>query len=358
MKRAICLGIDDYPGSANDLEKCVKDAHDWCRKLMDWGFDETTTILNDSVKRSVVLEELEKLLSRSQSGDVVVMTYSGHGTSVVDNDADETDGYDEALYLYDGVLRDDELRKVLDRTPEGVHVVVILDSCFSGTATRVCGDPSRKYRYVRTDLRSVGIPRRRRLLESEMVEVLMTACSDTEYAYEGAENGAFTGAALGLLDPNVDRTYAGFYTQLLRLLPSSAYPQTPQLEGSAENKARLMFEGYEEPSTTWSVSPSPSQEPEPEPEEPLFSKYWWVAAAFIALIFLLVIFGKAHGADVATDSVTICIRVIDPTPDAIVIEEESTSEVTMEPYDGTWEELPEELKDIIVWFPEQSDEGR
>ena len=28
-KRALCIGINDYPGTGSDLAGCVNDAHDW-----------------------------------------------------------------------------------------------------------------------------------------------------------------------------------------------------------------------------------------------------------------------------------------------------------------------------------------
>ncbi len=28
-KKALCIGINDYPGTQNDLSGCVNDANDW-----------------------------------------------------------------------------------------------------------------------------------------------------------------------------------------------------------------------------------------------------------------------------------------------------------------------------------------
>lgn len=43
----------------------------------------------------------------------LMLWYSGHGTYVKDHNGDEADGYDEALYLYDGALTDDVLGNIL-----------------------------------------------------------------------------------------------------------------------------------------------------------------------------------------------------------------------------------------------------
>src|SRR5690606_11392634 len=67
--------------------------------------------------------------------------YSGHGTQLPENIAltgvldPEQDGVDEALYVYDGELLDDEIGVLLDRLP-AENIIVIFDSCFSGAGTR------------------------------------------------------------------------------------------------------------------------------------------------------------------------------------------------------------------------------
>jgi hypothetical protein len=32
-KTALCIGINDYPGTANDLSGCINDAQDWANTL-------------------------------------------------------------------------------------------------------------------------------------------------------------------------------------------------------------------------------------------------------------------------------------------------------------------------------------
>ncbi len=33
MKKALCIGINNYPGISNDLKGCVNDANDWAELL-------------------------------------------------------------------------------------------------------------------------------------------------------------------------------------------------------------------------------------------------------------------------------------------------------------------------------------
>src|SRR3989304_1432528 len=37
-KRALCIGINDYPGTGSDLAGCVNDANDWTSVLAKRGF--------------------------------------------------------------------------------------------------------------------------------------------------------------------------------------------------------------------------------------------------------------------------------------------------------------------------------
>lgn len=117
--------------------------------LWEQGFEVRCLFDAAATKAAIRRGFVEHLVDgvRAESGDVALFYFSGHGQQVSDDaaDPDEEDGYDEALVPYDhrgtrdarGHLRDDELKvlskKVLAKTP---HLVVIVDSCHSGTITR------------------------------------------------------------------------------------------------------------------------------------------------------------------------------------------------------------------------------
>jgi hypothetical protein len=287
MKKAICAGINNYPGSSNDLQGCINDANDWSKLLQLNGF-ETKIILDKQATRKNLLDELENLIMNADAEDTVVFTYSGHGTNVIDTSGDEDDGYDEALYVYDGVLLDDALRAVIQKTKPGVHLVIISDSCFSGTVTRV--SPTGIPRYMKTDEIPPHFKLKKKLLsEEDMVEILLSGCDDDEYSYDAYINGRWSGAfstnAISVIKDKLN--YNEFFTAVRGLLPSREYPQTPQLEGSAANKNRLLFE-------TDSLIPLPDPEPgpEPEPEKSWFSKYWWIVLIIVLIVFIIYWFAK------------------------------------------------------------------
>ena len=39
MRKAVCVGINNYPGIFNDLKGCVNDAKDWSAWLQELGFE-------------------------------------------------------------------------------------------------------------------------------------------------------------------------------------------------------------------------------------------------------------------------------------------------------------------------------
>lgn len=275
MKRAVCAGINDYPGIFNDLKGCVNDANDWAALLQSLGFN-VSLMLDSQATRENVKAALRELVNETDAGDIAVFTYSGHGTQVLDADSDEGDPYDEAIYLYDGKVIDDELRIILRGIHSQATLVVIMDSCFSGTVTRIAGEKAIP-RFVPPPVSTAGrITRKPFLLpEGDMPEILISGCSDNEYSYDaefnGRPNGAMTALAIRVIKQNPAVTYHEFYAGLRALLPSQDYPQTPQLEGSDANKDRRLFEPFPVepgPEPTPEPTPSPTPEPPPAPESP------------------------------------------------------------------------------------------
>ena len=272
MKSAICIGINNYPGMSNDLKGCVNDANDWAELLNEFGFD-TKMLLDEQGTRENIKTTLRDLVMSLKPGDYGVFTYSGHGTYNLDTSGDEPDRYDEALYVYDGILLDDELRAILDDLNPKASLTFISDSCFSGTVTRVMDNVTHyaKPRFMPVAGYSPLISIQGRFLaEAEMLELLLTGCSDSEYSYDAHINGRYNGAmsryAIDAIRANPGATFEEFFTVLRQALPSQEYPQTPQLEGSEENKSRVLFVPLpvEEPEP----EPEPQPEPQPEPESP------------------------------------------------------------------------------------------
>lgn len=101
------------------------------------------------VDRAGIVAAFEQLAEDAASGDLVIITMSGHGTRQPDRDGDETDGLDEVFLPADATkakpgdsqipnaLVDDELgRMVLAIRRKGADVVFVMDSCHSGSGLR------------------------------------------------------------------------------------------------------------------------------------------------------------------------------------------------------------------------------
>merc|ERR1712070_1213878 len=90
--------------------------------------------------RGQVLKELIWLTQDAGPGDCLFFSFSGHGMQVKDVSGDETDGYDEAIFLpsieedASDIILDDELHEALcGKLPAGVQVTALIDCCHCGS---------------------------------------------------------------------------------------------------------------------------------------------------------------------------------------------------------------------------------
>jgi metacaspase-1 len=260
-RRALCVGINDYPYADNDLKGCVNDAKAWASLLKGpFGFagSDVKMLLDNQATKKNVVAALKDLLAGARPGDVIVFTNSSHGSYRADKDGDE-EKYDELLCPYDiddNDITDDELRELIAGVKDGVRLTVILDNCFSGTATRAADRPTpddRRRRFLNPSLRGLPVldnpftarsKVRTKYPESNMREVLLSGCSDREYSYdaliEGTYHGAMTYYALQAIKAARNKlTYQQLHDALKGLITD--YPQSPQLEGKGANKGRQIF---------------------------------------------------------------------------------------------------------------------
>lgn len=147
-KRALLIGINEYKAaSVSDLGGCVNDV-ELMKSLLVGKFDfpaENVLVLRDAqATRNAILDAIQKhLIEPAGPNDVLLLHYSGHGSQMTDVSGDELDTFDETIVPHDsrqgGVfdISDDELNglvsQAVKKTP---NVVVILDSCHSGSGVR------------------------------------------------------------------------------------------------------------------------------------------------------------------------------------------------------------------------------
>lgn len=268
-KKALCVGINDYPGDGSDLNGCVNDAKAWASLLVehyDFPKANVNLLLDSRATKANVMAGIKKLLARAKSGDVLVFTNSSHGTYIADTSGDEP-AYDEALCPYnceENLIVDDELRELFTGLSKGVSLTVISDSCHSGTVTRAAlienlpglrTPDDRRVRFLSPAL--IGrpllhnpwraIPKgKTKYPQAKMKEVLLSGCTANEYSYDALIGGTYHGAMTyfaikAIRDAGYAITCAQLHSRLRYLLDDAGYPQHPQLEGSTANKKRQIF---------------------------------------------------------------------------------------------------------------------
>jgi hypothetical protein len=268
-KRALCVGIDAYPGDAR-LGGCVADARLWAKRLRELGFG-VEMIEDGGATQAGIRDALNRLVRTSRPGDTLVFQYAGHGTYFRDAGGDEEDRQDEALVPVDfrqgRFLLDDEQFSIFDQLPEGVSLTCFYDCCHSGTMSRfairnlaLAGgmedarprflEPTAEmwdeYRRRRTATRGM---RHRSLRDAESLRaVVFSACRDDEVALEVRGQGVFTGHAAGILPDAVAAgiSNADFHQRVVAAFgprPS----QNPALDCATQMRDRPLLRHTDEP---------------------------------------------------------------------------------------------------------------
>jgi metacaspase-1 len=257
-----------YGGWSGDLTACEFDAEDMAAIAKSQGM-KSTVLLTRQATRAKVLAAVRAGARALKAGDLLFVSYSGHGGQIPDVSGEEPDKKDETWCLYDGELIDDEVYLELSRFAEGVRVLVLSDSCHSGSVTRerlpeVSGravgrskmmPPAVAMRTYRdhqafydqlqrqvaavAGTRSVADPDaalaalavRPRLTtlaaECKASVILISGCQDNQTSMDGDHNGAFTEQLLRVWDHG---SYIGNYAKFHAAIKAGMEAtQTPNL---------------------------------------------------------------------------------------------------------------------------------
>lgn len=229
-----------YGGWDGELNACVLDSQDMEIYARGKGFK--TQMLHDSqATASTVLSIIRAAASQLVKGDIFALTYSGHGGQVPD--PREDDGRNETWVLWDRQLLDDEIYAALCDFKKGVRILVLSDSCHSGSVIRAMrfitphGDEVEGVPAGRSKLMPMHVQmkdydnredeyrqiqnqtaRRDLLEECEATAILVSGCQDNQVSYDGDRNGAFTAAARRILaqsDAGKRMGYRGFRRRII-----------------------------------------------------------------------------------------------------------------------------------------------
>jgi len=144
-RRALLIGINNYPDPANRLEGCVNDVFLMSSVLQESGFapEEIRVVLDERATTQAIIERLQWLLDGVRDDDVRMLFYSGHGAQIPRYNAkDEPDHVDECLVPYDfdwspaHAIVDNQFSEFYSQLPYGSYFVAMFDCCHSGGLTR------------------------------------------------------------------------------------------------------------------------------------------------------------------------------------------------------------------------------
>jgi hypothetical protein len=230
---SIHIGLNEvdpgHYGSSMPLGGCVNDANDMAALAGSVGF-QPTLLTDGQATAAAVTDTLTHAAGALGNGDILLVTYSGHGGFVPDTNQDENDGRDETWCLFDRQMPDDELYGLWSAFGDGVRILVLSDSCHSGSVVKfardqaaardrmaaeggyaahaVAGEPPRVraisagnalqifQNNAQRDLDVESRFPRGRGADVRASVLLISACQDWELSYDGSPNGVFTGALL------------------------------------------------------------------------------------------------------------------------------------------------------------------
>jgi len=207
MKKALVIGIDDYP--VNPLAGCVNDALAVATMLERNGDGspnfavKSLTSNNGEVSNAILADAVTELFKGE--ADTALMFFAGHGLLNQDTNSGFLVGQDGKKGSW-GVALTDIIKQANDSNPKIKSSVIILDSCHSGFAGEA------------------------QMLGKEGLSVIgngvtiLTACSRSEFANEFDGHGLFTGLLLDAL--------AGSSADICgRVTPASIYSHIDQTLG-------------------------------------------------------------------------------------------------------------------------------
>jgi hypothetical protein len=139
---ALVIGIDAYQNYPH-LKGAVADARDIEGSLLRAGIIKMTTLIDAAVTREAVTTAMERLIEQARSGDLVIITYAGHGSQEPARVVTADNGGKDEVFILAGFAEDGpgQQERILDKEifawlsrldAKGATVIFLADSCHGG----------------------------------------------------------------------------------------------------------------------------------------------------------------------------------------------------------------------------------
>ncbi len=253
---ALTIGLnavdpEHYGGWVGTLNACEADANDMASIAKSKEFS-VQTLLTKEATRIQVINEISNVAASLQSGDIFMLSYSGHGGQLPDLNNDDDDLQDETWCLYDGQIVDDELNGLYSKFAKGVRILVFSDSCHSGTVTKAAYyqgtmgartsatvSATMRYRFMPSDairrtydLNKTFYDKILRETQQQDAEdavkasvLLISGCQDNQYSQDGDFNGLFTANLLRAWNNGkFKKGYKAFHKAIVSNMPPDQTP--------------------------------------------------------------------------------------------------------------------------------------
>ena len=250
-------GVGNLAGCINDIENMEKFLKKYYKKLSP----SIKKLTNHQATREAVIKSFQThLIKKAKPSDTILFYFAGHGSfsrSAKEFKRFDAKGQDESLVCHDSRLPgnydlvDKEIAVLLSQIKEGVHTVMIIDSCHSASISRSTADDmnfgkkrftggrqKEKTRPISTYFLKGGENYYQNLLDKgekisipNSKHILLSACDRDQEALETNEGqGLFSTVLLNTLKASRNLTYADLFTKVRQSVKASAEEQLPTFE--------------------------------------------------------------------------------------------------------------------------------
>lgn len=188
---ALLVGVNDetLTGPARDVYRVNSHLQKHC------DIYNTTLLINQKATKANILRNFQDLVNNLKENDTGIFHFSGHGTSITNDDLASDDGKDEVILSHDlQFIRDDQIFSLLQQVPTSCKMILIFDNCSSATMADIP--------------RMFWLNKHRELQQRNANDntiaakvIVISASGDGENAYELGGTGVLTSALMKSLLP-------------------------------------------------------------------------------------------------------------------------------------------------------------